>query len=107
MRARIAILLLFALSLSAQVRESVTVNVVEVPVTVVDRDGNPVRGLTSANFELLDEGKSRAISSFEAIDFTSRASVQSVSGLNPAARRHFMLVFDLAFSSPKSLVKAQ
>jgi len=107
MRAPIAILLLSALPLIAQVRESVTVHIVEVPVTVVDREGNPVRGLTAANFELLDDGKARAISSFEAIDFNSRESLQAVSPLNPVVRRNFMLVFDLAFSSPKSLVKAQ
>lgn len=107
MRAPIAILLFAALPLVAQVRESVTVNLVEVPVTVVDREGNPIRGLTKANFEMLDDGKARAISSFEAIDFTSRESLKSVSALNPAARRNFMLVFDLAFSSPKSMVKAQ
>ena len=106
MRKCLAILLL-TLSASAQVRESVTVNVVEVPVTVVDRDGNPIRSLTAANFELLDEGKQRAISSFESIDFTSRESLRAASALNPAARRHFMLVFDLAFSQPRSLLKAQ
>jgi VWFA-related protein len=107
MRKSLAILAFIAASLSAQVRETVTVNVVEVPVTVVDRDGNPIRGLTSANFEILDEGKARAISSFEAIDFSSRESQKAVAALNPAARRNFMLVFDLSFSSPKSMMKAQ
>ena len=105
------LLLLLAVLASAlalgQARESVTVNVVEVPVSVVDRAGNPIRGLTAANFELLDEGKARAISSFDAIDFTQPQSAQTISPLNPAARRNFMLVFDLSFSSPKSLVKAQ
>ncbi|HEY4640042.1 MAG TPA: VWA domain-containing protein [Thermoanaerobaculia bacterium] len=90
-----------------QAQESVTINIVEVPVSVVDRAGNPVRGLTVANFELLDEGKARPITSFDAIDFTQPQSAQTVSALNPAARRNFMLVFDLSFSSPKSLVKAQ
>jgi VWFA-related protein len=107
MRRQLAALLLLAVPVIAQVRESVTVNVVEVPVTVVDRDGNPIRGLTQANFELLDDGKSRPISSFEAIDFTSREAARPVAMLNPAARRYFMLTFDLSFSSPKSMVKAQ
>src|SRR5439155_10050898 len=46
----IAVLAL-GLSLFAQVKETVNVYVVEVPVNVVDSNGNPVRGLTAANFE--------------------------------------------------------
>ena len=76
-------------------------------MTVVSRDGNPIRGLTAANFEVLDEGKKRAITSFDAIDFMSTNIAQAISPLNPAARRNFMLVFDLGFSSPKSIQRAQ
>lgn len=100
-------ILLTSLVASAQVQERITVSVVEVPVTVVDRAGNPIRGLTAANFELLDEGKSRPISSVDAIDFASKQSVPAISPLNPAARRNFMLLFDLSFSSPSSLARAQ
>ena len=82
-------------------------SVVEVPVTVVARDGNPLRGLTAANFEVIDEGKKRAITSFDAIDFASKEVAQAISPLNPAARRNFMLVFDLAFSQPSSIARAQ
>ena len=91
----------------AQVRETVNVNVIEVPVTVVDSSGNPVRGLTAANFELLDQGKKREISSFDKIDFSTTESVSAISPLNPAARRTFLLLFDLGFSGPNSLVRAQ
>src|SRR5881394_3990391 len=80
----------------APIKETVTVSVVEVPVTVVGRDGNPIRGLTAANFEVVDEGKPRAITSFDAIDFSSKDVAQAISPLNPAARRNFMLVFDVA-----------
>ncbi|HEX3583507.1 MAG TPA: VWA domain-containing protein [Thermoanaerobaculia bacterium] len=101
-----------SISLSAQVRESITVSYVEVPVTVVDRSGNPIRGLTSGNFEILDEGKKRPISGFEAVDFASReklpmGSSPKLPGLTPAARRNFLLVFDLTFSRPSSIVRAQ
>src|SRR5437016_9601215 len=92
---------------AASLKETVTVSVVEVPVTVVARDGNPLRGLTAANFEVIDEGKKRAITSFDAIDFASKEVAQAISPLNPAARRNFMLVFDLAFSQPSSIVRAQ
>src|SRR6185369_12363334 len=108
MRARVVLLLAIAAApLLAQVKETVNVTVVEVPVTVIDRDGNPIRGLTAANFEVLDEGKKRAVTAFDKIDFASKESVQAMSPMNPAARRNFMLLFDLSYSNPKSLVRAQ
>jgi VWFA-related protein len=103
----LATVLLFATSAFAQLRETVNVNVIEVPVSVVDGSGNPVRGLTAANFELYDGGKKQTISSFDKIDFGSNETASAISPLNPAARRSFLLLFDLAFSSPKSLVRSQ
>ena len=97
---------LFVSPLAAQVRENINVNVIEVPVTVLDRNGNPVRGLTAANFELLDSGTKRDISSFDAIDFASQ-DPKSVSPLNPAARRTFVLLFDLSYGNPHTLERAQ
>lgn len=90
-----------------QLKESVTVSVVEVPVTVVDRAGNAIKGLTRENFEIIDEGKKREISSLDSIDFSSVESMNQASPLNPAARRNFLLVFDLTFSSPSSVARAQ
>jgi VWFA-related protein len=104
---RIALLLLLTASAAyAQIKETIDVHLVEVPVTVVDRAGNPVRGLTAANFELFDQGTKRTIGNFEAIDFESEA-MRSASPLNPAARRNFILLFDLSFSSPIGRNKAQ
>lgn len=91
----------------AQVKETITVSYVELPVTVVDRAGEPVRGLTAANFEIVDEGQKRPISGVDVIDFASPHFVSETSPLNPAARRNFLLVFDLSFSSRVSIVRAQ
>src|SRR5438045_1009749 len=108
-----ALLLLAAVSAAAQVRESITVSYVEVPVTVVDRSGNAVRGLTKANFEIVDEGTKRTITGFEAVDFASReaklpsGSALDVPSIVPAARRNFLLVFDLSYSSPNALTRAK
>src|ERR1051326_5436718 len=88
-------------------RETITVSVIEVPVTVVDRDGAPIRGLTAKNFRILDDGKERAVTSFDSVDFASLDSLTATSPLNPAARRSFMLLFDLTFSSPTSVTRAQ
>jgi VWFA-related protein len=103
----LAAVMLVAASAFAQMHETVNINVIEVPVSVVDSSGNPVRGLTAANFELYDGGKRQTITSFDQIDFGSNEAVSAISPLNPAARRSFLLLFDLAFSSPASLVRAQ
>lgn len=91
---------------SAQLRETVNVNLIEVPVTVIDRNGDPVRGLTADKFELIDQGQKRAITTFEVIDFASPL-LKTTSPLTPAARRSFVLLFDLSFSSPLGRQKAQ
>ncbi len=102
-----AVALLTALAAAAQVGEKITVNVVEVPVTVVGRDGDPLRGLTAANFELFDDGVRRPVTSVEAVDFATLRTASAVEPINPAARRSFMLLFDLGFSSPTALARAQ
>jgi VWFA-related protein len=96
-----------AVGVIAQVRETVNVNLVEVPVTVVDSSGNPVRGLTAANFEVIDNGTKRQITAFDKIDFSSPEVVTAISPLNPSARRQFMLLFDLTNSSPNAIVRSQ
>ena len=96
-----------AAALVAQVRETVNVSVVEVPVTVADSSGNPVRGLTAANFELYDNGQRRDITGFDAIDFASTQTVGAISPQNPNARRQFMMLFDLGYASPNGLSRSQ
>ena len=89
----------------AQLKESISVQVVEVPVTVVDSSGNAVRGLTKANFKLVDQGKERAITAFETMDLSVKQS--ALTPMPAAARRNFMLLFDLSYSAPRSLSRAQ
>jgi VWFA-related protein len=89
---------------------------VEVPVNVIGRDGKPVRGLTAADFEVYDEGERQPITGFEMIDLEAlaagvrqedAASRQRAEQLDSSARRHFLLLFDLSFSKPTSVVKAR
>jgi len=104
---RVAFFFLLATSAAyAQIKETIDVHLVEVPVTVVDRLGNPVRGLTAANFEVFDRGAKQTISNFDAIDLASESS-RTLSPLNPAARRNWVLLFDLSFSSPIGRKKSQ
>jgi len=44
--------------------EQIDVNLVELPISVSDANGNPLTGLTQANFTVLESGKPQKISSF-------------------------------------------
>lgn len=105
---RLLLILIFPVVVFAQTFEdNVTVSYVEVPVTVIGRDGVPVRGLTKANFEIRDEGVKREIESFEAVDFSRADVTKTVSPLAAASRRNFLLLFDLSYSKPQSVLRAQ
>ncbi|HXH37542.1 MAG TPA: VWA domain-containing protein, partial [Thermoanaerobaculia bacterium] len=99
---------LIAVSTLAQNSAEISVHVVELPVSVIDASGNPVRGLTAANFALYDEKKKQPITSFDTIDFASGgAATSALSPMNPAARRSFVLLFDLGFTAPRSMSRSQ
>src|SRR4051795_6137562 len=98
---------LIALSALAQSTSTINVHVIELPVSVLDASGNPVRGLTAANFALYDEKKKQPITSFDAVDFAAAdAPASAIAPINPAARRSFVLLFDLGFTSPRSMSRA-
>ena len=93
--------------------ETSEVVAVEVPVNVTGRDGQPVRGLSAADFEVFDDGDRQTLSGFEVIDLSSteaatrRMESQRIEAIGSAARRHFLLLFDLSFASPTSILKAR
>src|SRR6202158_1270543 len=78
---------------------------VEVPVQVV-RDGQPVRALTAADFEVYDGKQRQQVTGFEVLDLQARQR-PAVASISPALRRHFLFLFDLSFSEPKSIVRAR
>jgi VWFA-related protein len=84
---------------------AIEVTLVEVPVNVYDRAGNAIRELTAADFELTDEGKKREITHFEEIDLAKLIAAKQTP--SPAARRNFMLLFDLSNSTPVSLGRSR
>src|SRR5215510_2500705 len=51
------------------------VDLVQVDVSVLDKNRRPVRGLTVSDFTLLDEGKPRPIVAFSAVDLPEKADV--------------------------------
>ena len=107
---RIAPLLAAALALTsaAQVRDNVTVEVVQVPVYVTASDGQPVRGLTKDSFTLLVDGHPQPIDYFDVIDFAAIPGVQQVAVERPRReRRLYLFLFDITFGTPAKLVRAQ
>lgn len=100
------LILLAAAAYAQRLTESVQVTIIEVPVTVLDKDGQPVRGLTAENFELYDEGKRMPIDYVEELDIASLSASPKGMPLPPAATRHFLLMFDLANSSPATIGRA-
>jgi len=99
-----------AFATSAEVFTGTTSTVVvEVPVEVT-LDGQPLRELTRENFEVYDRGKKQELVGFDVIDL---ATVEGRPGLPPGmdlpivARRHFLFLFDLSFSSPETIERAR
>ena len=87
--------------------ESIDVLTIEVPVQVI-ADGEPVRGLTKDDFEVYDGRKREPISGFEEIDLTDYGDGgQPVSQVPIAGRRHFLILFDMAFSDPANISRAR
>jgi VWFA-related protein len=85
--------------------------VVEVPVQVV-KDGEPVRGLTAKDFELYDGRKKVPVTGFEVLDLAAPvpagpAAAAVAQQVPVSARRHFLMLFDLSNSEPKSILKAR
>src|SRR5262245_10086512 len=93
---------------SGEVRETAHAVVVEVPVRVLDRAGSPVPGLTARDFQLFDDGKEQAIAGFDAIDLAATGRETPAAGTaNPAARRHFLILFDLSYAPPNAILAAR
>jgi VWFA-related protein len=61
------------------------VDIVRIDAVVLDRDGRPVRGLTAADFEVLENGKRRDIASFETIDVRPQSSPAPGAPVTPDA----------------------
>lgn len=87
-------------------QETTEVVVVEVPVTVV-YEGEPLDDLDAASFELLSDGKPQKVVGFERVDLRTIDAGEAPKEIPIAARRHFLLLFDLSFSLPESIVKAR
>jgi len=80
--------------------------VVAVPVFVLDKSGHAVPGLSADAFRIEDDGKPVPIVAFQAIDATAPAS-DAPRLTRAAARRQFLFLFDLSFSTPDGIRRAR
>jgi VWFA-related protein len=111
------IVFLLAFGAGAQTHETITVQVVEVPVYVFGH-GKPIRNLTRDDFELYVNGKRQTIDYFDPIEFSPATAAPSTQAektvvapppADPRDRRLFLLLFDLShrFSRPAILALAR
>ena len=98
--------------LFAQVKESVTVEVVDVPVYVFNGSG-PIRNLKKDDFQLFVNGKPQAIDYFDVVDFSAvpeqaqKGSQVAIAPRDPRERRLFLIFFDLVFTRVEAIGRAQ
>ncbi len=104
--------LALTLLLAAQYTETTKVTVVEIPVQVTGRDGNPIRGLTREDFEIVDEGKRREIAYFDVVDVclecgSDAAALKAAAPPPPHSKRRFFLILDGGLTSVQHVARAQ
>jgi VWFA-related protein len=83
------------------VSTDISVTLVEIPVEVT-QGNEPVRGLTAADFEVLEGERRLPIVSFETVDLQAPPEPDAPPP-PPAARRHVLFLFDFAMSRPERL----
>jgi VWFA-related protein len=81
-------------------------SLVMVPVFVADGDGHAMRGLQPEDFELYHDKERVDIVSFRYIDTTSPEEQEEIREA-PAARRRFLLFFDMSFTNLEGLQRAR
>jgi VWFA-related protein len=83
--------------------------VVSVPVFVTDKAGKAIPGLTAADFQVEDDGRAVKLVAFHEVDTTRPLARQEFrsEGAALAARRQFLLLFDLSFTSVSGLVRSR
>jgi VWFA-related protein len=85
---------------------STDVSLVVLPVFVADGNGQAVRGLQPQDFAVEADGKPVEVVSFRYVDTTSAEDQEEIREA-PAARRRFVFLFDLSFTDPSGLNRAQ
>lgn len=91
------------------VQERASVTVLEIPVNVLGKDGRPVDGLEAKDFELYDDGKKQSLNAVEVVDLSAatEAGTAGKTDVPASARRLWLLVFDMSYTSSSGLLRAR
>lgn len=76
--------------------ETIDVSIVNVDAVVTDRQGNPVRGLTKDDFQILENGKPQAITNFSEFEGATQTGVSV-----PHTQPRTIIVFIEHFRAPE------
>jgi VWFA-related protein len=97
------------LAAPAPARFEADVTLVTLAVFVTDGRGQPVPGLTAADFEVRDDGRPSAVVHCREVDASDRmpAGPSVLPAIQAAARRQFLFLFDLSFAHPAGIVRAR
>jgi len=93
----------------SSVQERANVTVLEIPVNVLGKDGMPIAGLEAKDFELWDDGKKQILNAVEVVDLPAApgAASSEKAGVPASARRLWLFVFDLSYTSASGLLRAR
>jgi VWFA-related protein len=95
--------------------DTVEVHVVQLEVSVVDEDGNPIRGLTREDFVLTEDGEEVELTNFYAVEGARRvtpqegvetAPAEAAAELPPDQRLNLAVVIDERHISPPNRTRA-
>ena len=99
---------LAATAASPQVRETLDVEVIEVPAYVMAPDGTAIRGLPGSAFHLFVDGREQPLEYFDEVSYGTRASSKALAGPRPRReRRLYLLLFDFNYAQPGHLERAR
>ena len=101
MRTTLAVALFaVASSLSAQVHETVNVAVTNADLVVTDSKGNPVHGLTAADFELFEGNKKRDITNLSEVSVAAPGAGETAKGAATPSRAVLILFDNTSLTLP-------
>jgi VWFA-related protein len=97
---------LFSQTKEKPLQHEVEVVLIEIPLYIIDKKGNPIKDLKPEEITLYENGKKQKISHFVLIQNDS-PQIASLARKYPAARRQFLLLFDFAFATSGRIIMAR
>ena len=86
-----------------------SVRAIQVDAVVTDQDGNPVRGLTEDDFEIVEKGKPQPITTFEAVDISIESQPPDLADsdvvTNEGEGRIYLIAIDAISAANAALAK--